>query len=169
MASIINLTLRGLQFLFSLLILALVGNMIADSTAGNSMVNYDMFVAVFSMLSLIYLIASTVKEAFIIHPMIALAVDVLNALFFFIGGVATAARLGVHSCGNEDYTRNNSVIRPTNSLGKRCHEAQAVTAFLWFGFAAYLASAIFSGLASRGTGGIGRGGIRRGGPSMSQA
>ena len=54
---------------------------------------------------------------------------------------------------------------------KRCQESQAVCAFLWFGFAAYLGSLVFGALGASGSnvnlrGGVG--GIRRGAPSMSQ-
>lgn len=76
--------------------------MIADAFNGNpSIINYDMFVAVFAMLSLIYLIAIAFKEDFMGHGAIPLALDLLNTLFFFCGAVAMAAKLGVHSCGNE--------------------------------------------------------------------
>ena len=33
--------------------------------------------------------------------MLLVAVDALNAFFFFVAGVALAAELGVESCGNE--------------------------------------------------------------------
>lgn len=95
------LLIPAFQFFWTLLIIALVGNMIANATGGNpSIVNYCMFVAVFSMLSLVYLVASTLNESFAIMSFGPLLVDGLNALFFFIGGVALAAYLGVHSCGN---------------------------------------------------------------------
>lgn len=75
--------------------------MIALAVAGNpSIVNYVMFVAVFSALSLLYLIPASFNESFIGHPGILLAIDVLNTLFFFVGAVALAAKLGVHSCSN---------------------------------------------------------------------
>ena len=81
--------------------MALVGNMIHEATGGNaSIVNYVMFVAVFSMLCLIYLIASTVSEGLALFPWLPLVVDTLNTLFFVIGGIALAADLKVHSCGN---------------------------------------------------------------------
>ncbi|KAI9753338.1 MAG: hypothetical protein M4579_005196 [Chaenotheca gracillima] len=165
-----NIVLRGFQFLWTLLILAIVGNMIASAFGGNpSIINYDMFVAVFSMLSLFYLIPTTFRDSFIVHPMIMVAVDALNALFFLIGGIAMAAILRVHSCSDSDYTKNNSITNGASDRGKRCREGQAVTAFLWFGFAAYLGSTILSALSSRGSGASLRGGgIRRGGPSMSQ-
>jgi Membrane-associating domain len=74
--------------------------MIATAFAGNpSIVNYDMFVAVFGMLTLLYLIPATIKEEFAFHKIVIL-LDLLNTLFFLIGGIATAAELGVHSCGN---------------------------------------------------------------------
>jgi hypothetical protein len=81
--------------------MALIGNMIATAFAGNpSIVNYDMFVAVFGMLSLFYLIPATFNESFAFHPMLMVGLDVVNALLFVIGGIAMAAYLGVHSCGN---------------------------------------------------------------------
>lgn len=82
--------------------MALVGNMIHDAFAGNpSIINYVMFVAVFSMLSLIYLIASTVNEDFAFFPWLPMVLDGLNTLFFLIGGIALAAYLRVRSCGNQ--------------------------------------------------------------------
>lgn len=65
-----------------------------------SVVNYAMFVAVFGMLSLLYLIAATFNEAFAINSLFVVIADALNTIFFLIGGIALAARLGVHSCGN---------------------------------------------------------------------
>jgi len=169
-SQVINLAMRGFQFFWTLLIMALVGNMIANAFSGNpSIVNYDMFVAIFSMLSLFYLIPATFKPDLSFHPMLMVGLDLLNTLFFLIGGIATAAELGVHSCSNNKYIHTNKVTNGAANAGKRCHEAQASTAFLWFGFAAYAASTVLSGLQSRGGGGINmRGGIRRGGPSMSQ-
>ncbi|TID17561.1 Lipoyl synthase [Venturia nashicola] len=158
----LNMAMRALQFLWTLLIMALIGNMIATAFAGNhSIVNYDMFVAVFSMLSLLYLIPATIKPNFAFHPMLMVGLDALNALFFLIGGIATAAYLGVHSCGNSDYTHSNKVTNGSHNTSKRCHEAQASTAFLWFGFVAFAASAVLSGLQGR-SGGSSRG------PAMSQ-
>jgi len=157
--------------------MALVGNMISEATNGNpSVVNYQMFVAVFSMLSLFYLIPATVVESIAIHPAIMVALDALNTLFFFAGGVALAASLGAHSCSSgvrvnairhchkrltstKNYTANNGVTNGTNpnNRAKRCREAQAVTAFLWFGFVAYAVSAVLSFFQLRGnTGKAGR-------------
>ena len=83
--------------------------MLVNAKAGNpSIINYDMFVAVFAFLSLIYLIAAALKDSFQIHAMFPLIVDVLNVLFWFCGAVATAAKLGVHSCDNNDVCRTVS-------------------------------------------------------------
>lgn len=93
--------LTDLQFLWTFLIMALVGNMIHDAYAGNpSIINYDMFVAVFAMLSLFFLIASAFMGLMSDTP-VPLALDVLNTLFFFCGAVAMAAELGAHSCNND--------------------------------------------------------------------
>lgn len=168
--------------------MALVGNMIADAKGGNpSVVNYTMFVSVFAMLTLFYLIAATISEGLGGHPMLMLAVDALNTLFFLIGGIALAGYLNVHSCNNtvcvpyvvipiganiiQVYTTSNGITNGSDNTEKRCREAQATCAFLWFGFAAFLGSLAFSAVSSRSGTAIGRGGvgsIRRGGPSMSQ-
>ncbi|KAL8761979.1 MAG: hypothetical protein Q9203_007668 [Teloschistes exilis] len=178
-----QLALRGVQFLMTLFVLALTGNIIHDAFAGNpSIINYVMFVAVFAMLSLIYLIAASVMDAFAI-PIAMLALDAINTLLFLVGGIALAAYLGVHSCGRavcpvsksegifykgygllilggnkQSYVISNKITNGSHNPSKRCREAQAVTAFLWFGFAAWLGSLVLSALSSRG----GTGGLRRG-------
>jgi hypothetical protein len=89
------------QAFCTLLVLALVGNMVHEAAHKNpSVVNYQIFAGAFSFLSLIYLIPSTFVERLQFRP-IVLLLDALNTLFFFAGGVALAARLGVHSCGNQ--------------------------------------------------------------------
>lgn len=81
--------------------MALVGNMIATAYSGNpSIVNYTLFVSVFAMLCLLYLIPATFMEGLQGHPAIPLALDALNAIFWFCAAVALAAYLGVHSCSN---------------------------------------------------------------------
>jgi hypothetical protein len=82
--------------------MALIGNVIASAFAGNpALINYDIFVATFSMLSLFYLIAAAWNESFIGHPIIPVVVDLLNAIFFFTAAIAMAAELGAHSCSND--------------------------------------------------------------------
>lgn len=88
--------------------MALVGNMIHDAFGGNpSIVNYCMFVAVLSMLSLFYLVLVDFKDGLTFHPRLPFGLEVLNAFTFLIGGIALAAYLGVHSCGNFVSTRKS--------------------------------------------------------------
>lgn len=164
MSNIINLAMRGLAFFWALLVMALTGNMIDQWNSGNNgVINYDLFVSIFGMLSLLYLIPASMKDSFVIHPVLPFAIDILNVIFWFCGGVGTAAYLGAHSCSNRGYLNNNYVCQGSS---KRCREAQASTAFLWFGFASFLVSTVMSGLGTRG-GANTRPGIRRG-PAMSQ-
>lgn len=81
--------------------MALIGNMIADAFAGNpATVNYAMFTAVFSMLSLIYLVPASYNLDWSGHPIIMIVLDALNTIFFLAAGIALAARLHVHDCSN---------------------------------------------------------------------
>lgn len=176
MSKIINLTLRGFQFFFTFLIMALIGNAIASRDSGNgtpSSINYVMFTAAFSMLTLLYLIPATFHEGIQGHAMIPTVLDGINVLFTFIAGVVLAAKLGpANSCSNYDYTRSVEVIAfTTNHQMKVCREDQASTVFLWFLFACYIGSLAFSAMGM--SGGVnmrrgGAGGIRRGPPAMSQ-
>ena len=82
--------------------MALVGNMIADSFAGNpSTVNYSMYVSAFSMLSLLYLVPASFNSDWALHPIIMVVVDALNCVFFFCAAIALAAKLTCHSCSNQ--------------------------------------------------------------------
>ncbi|KAJ4295190.1 hypothetical protein N0V90_007200 [Kalmusia sp. IMI 367209] len=140
--------------------MALVGNMIATAFKGNSaMVNYDMFVATFGLLSLLYLLPTTLLDSYS-FPMANVVLDTLNVLFWFCAAVATAAYLG-------HYTTTNHITNGSPDTEKRCREAQASTAFFWFGWAAWVASLAFSVMGGSASGVNMRGGIRRG-PAMSQ-
>jgi len=148
--------------------LALIGNVIAEAFSGNpSSVNYAIFVSVFSMLVVLFGIAGAFVESLAI-PVVLMAADALAALFSLIAGIVLAAKLHVHSCGNESYLRSNSLTNGSHNMGKRCHELQASTAFFWFMFAGFAGSVIFDFLGSRSSGVSSRGGMRKGGPSMSQ-
>ncbi|KAF2465530.1 uncharacterized protein BDR25DRAFT_239718 [Lindgomyces ingoldianus] len=161
----LNVGLRAWEFICALIIMALVGNMITTAFKGNSaMVNYDAFVSVFGMASLLYLLPTAFLDGFSV-PVVTIALDALNVLFWFCGAVATAAYLGVHSCSNSKYTHSNHITNGSPNTKKRCHEAQASTAFMWFGCAAFVASLVFSIMSNRGSVNM-RGGIRR--PAMSQ-
>ncbi|KAK4946628.1 hypothetical protein LTR10_014480 [Elasticomyces elasticus] len=163
----INLILRAVEFFFILVIMALIGNVIAMAFAGNpSLVNYDMFVAAFSMLSLFYLFLAAWSDSFTGHPIIPIVLDALNVLFLFCAAVATAAELGVHSCSNSGYTQHNKLTNGANDRKGRCHELQAACAFFWFAWAAWTVSFVLSLLGGAGGGVNMRMGRR--GPAMSQ-
>lgn len=89
------------QFFWTLLIMCLIGNMIAERVGGSpSVVNYAMFCAVIGFLSLFYLIPATFVESLRFHPFLMTGVDVLNTFFYFTCAVALSAELTTHSCGN---------------------------------------------------------------------
>lgn len=152
------LGLRGFQAFCAFIVLALTANQVAMGGTP-AIINYDLFVSIFALLSLIYLIATTLNESFIFHRAIILGLDVLNCLWLFCAAVATAAILGVHSCSNNDYLKGNKICMGSE---KRCRESQASTAFLFFGLFAWIASTAFTFLDSRGSVNM------RSNPSMSQ-
>ncbi|KAH7400025.1 putative Non-classical export protein 2 [Cadophora sp. MPI-SDFR-AT-0126] len=168
MVSIPQLGLRAVQFVFILLTLALVGNVIAEAFAGNSSkINYAIFVSVFDMIVILWGIGAVFKEGLAIGIVLPI-LDVIATLLTVIAGIVLAAGLGVHSCGNKSYLVSNALTNGSHHPSKRCHELQASTAFYWFAFVAFLGSA-FLGFTSGGSSFRGpRGGIRKGGPTMSQ-
>ncbi|RFU31875.1 hypothetical protein B7463_g4471, partial [Scytalidium lignicola] len=152
MVAVGPLVLRSIQFLWTLIIMALIGNVIADAFAGNpSAVNYAMFVAAFSMLVVLYGLAAVFIES-LAMPLVLLVLDSLAILFTFIAGVVLAAKLHVHSCSNRSYLIHNSLTNGSFNMESRCRELQASTAFFWFLFATYAASLFFDFVGSRGSG-----------------
>jgi len=151
MVAMVQTVLRALQFLWTLLITALIGNVIAEAFAGNAAtINYSIFVAVFSWLVLFYGLAASFMESLAI-PIVLLVLDGLAALFTLAAGIALAAGLDVHSCSNKSYVRSNHLTNGSGNPSKRCRELQASTAFFWFLFATYIASLVMSALGSRGS------------------
>jgi hypothetical protein len=150
--------------------MSLVGNMIAEAFAGNpSSINYTMFVAAFSMFTLFYLFPASWNSDWAIHPIFMIVLDALNCVFFFCAAIALAAKLECHSCTNQSYLVNNEITNGATNMTKRCREAQASTAFLWFGWAGYMASVIISAFMARSSTATmrGRSGSRRR-PNMAQ-
>ena len=150
-----SFVVRLLQGLWAVIIMGLVGSMIALSfwnqippKGGNAAeVNYCMFCATFTLVSLAVCIPLTVwvtEETETRNSFIILVFDALNLIFYFSGAVAMAAAMGVHSCKNENYTTNNRITNTTDNTAYRCREAQAVTAFLWISFLTYVFSTVVS-------------------------
>jgi len=163
----IRLGLYLLAFFWTLLITALIGNVIYDSIGGTpSSINYCMFVAIISWLVLLLGLVGSVLES--IPFLVLLVADGLAIFFTFVAAVLLSAKLGVHSCMNADYVNFNDVTTGSFNPTKRCQELQASTAFFWFLFATFCAALVLNFLGGRGSGFSSRGGMGRGGPSMSQ-
>lgn len=162
----LEMILRGLEFLWTLLITALIGNVIDDAFSGNaSSINYAMFVAVFSWIVLLFGLGAFFVNALNI-PIVLVALDALAALFTFIAAVVLSAKLGVHSCHNFGYTISNHLTNGGADVKERCQELQASTAFFWFLWVCYMGSVFFQFM-NRNSGGSSVGSSRRG-PVMTQ-
>ncbi|KAI9735691.1 MAG: hypothetical protein M1818_006299 [Claussenomyces sp. TS43310] len=159
--------LRGLQFIWVIIITALIGNVIADAYSGNpATINYSMFVAVFCWIVLIYGLAAGFVESLAI-PIVLMVMDGLAVIFTFIAAVILAAYLHVHSCGNEAYVTHNFLTNGSSNPKKRCQELQASCAFFWFLWATLIGSLVLSILGGRSIMSSSRGSARKG-PSMAQ-
>lgn len=163
---VLGMGLRAWQLICAIIVTAMAGNNIARATNGtHSIINYTLFVGVWWLFTLLYFLPTSFIDKFAI-PIVDMAFDGLSVLFGFCAAVALPAYLGAHSCSNRRYTLYNGVTNSSPQLEQNCRQAQTATAFLWFGWAAFVATLVFSAMA--GKGGAARGGIRRGGPSMSQ-
>ena len=97
--NLIKTGLYTLAFLWTLLITALLGNVIYDSYGGTpSQINYCMFVAVLSWIVLIIGFIGSFIESIPVRAL--LVADVLAIFFTFVAAVLLSAKLGVHSCDN---------------------------------------------------------------------
>jgi FtsH-binding integral membrane protein len=167
-SKVLSMGLRAWQLICAIIVTAMAGNNIARATNGtHSIVNYTLFVGVWWLFTLLYFLPTSFIEKFSI-PIVDMAMDGLSVLFGFCAAVALPAYLGAHSCSNRNYTIHNGVTNSSPALEQNCRQAQTATAFLWFGWAAFVASLVFSFLNGRGSGANLRGGVRRGGPSMAQ-
>jgi hypothetical protein len=158
-----QMMLRALQFLWVLLITALIGNVIALNIDGPmASINFTMFVAVLSWLAVIYgLVASFVESLAI--PIVMFALDGAAALFTFIAGIVLAAKLRAVNCSNP-HQGPGWIGNGAADVHKRCREIQASTAFMWFLWATFAATLALAFLNFRRMGGS----ARSHGPGMSQ-
>src|SRR5271167_3746485 len=104
--------LRALQLFFGIIVISMAAALVANQPSGGSpsQINYSVFVGVFSLLSWFYtVIASSLSPEGIGAPLIIIILDSLNLLFYFCGGIAMAAAMRVHSCGNIVYVMTNSI------------------------------------------------------------
>ncbi|OAA33040.1 MARVEL-like domain protein [Moelleriella libera RCEF 2490] len=166
---LINAILRTSALLWTLLITALIGNVIANNVAasGSAMaaVNFTMFVAVLSWLAALYGLAAAFVSSLSI-PVILLPLDVLAVLFTFIDAIVLAAKLRAPNCGsiNPSDFPSDWIAYGSYDTEKRCREIQASTAFMWFLWVTFSAALFLTFKETRG----GLGSLRTGRPNMSQ-
>ncbi|KAL1869192.1 hypothetical protein VTK73DRAFT_3328 [Phialemonium thermophilum] len=165
-----QILIRGLQFLWTLLITALIGNVIASNHNGHmAAVNFTMFVAVLSWISVIAGLAGALVDrvSSFIPPLIQLSLDGIAALFSLIDGIVLAALLGAANCGASHLERHHGsgwIGWGSSDPEKRCREIQASTAFVWFLWATVAASLAIALLGYRRMGGS----VGSSRPTMSQ-
>lgn len=100
MVSLSQVFLRAIQFVFTLIITALVGNALDNIFTGSpASINYAMFAAAFSWIVLLYGLVAAFIES-LAWPFVLIILDGLATLFTFVAAVVLAARLHVHSCTN---------------------------------------------------------------------
>ncbi|KAJ6440435.1 non-classical secretion pathway, nce2 component [Purpureocillium lavendulum] len=171
MSGILNAIFRSLALLWTLLITALIGNVIAStnhaSTSANATINFTMFVAALSWVVCLYGLAAAFFTA-LASAVILLPLDILGVLFTFIDAIVLAAKLRAPNCGNIPNANlpSNWVGFGSSNDEKRCREIQASTAFMWFLWACLSVCLFFTVKESRG--GLGGGFRRSGRPNMSQ-
>lgn len=166
--ALIPLILRAVQFLWILLITALIGNVIARNINGPmATVNFTMFTAAWSWITWIYGLAACFMASLAI-PIIMLPLEGLAVLLTFINAIVLSARLGAPNCSNirGSGPTDDWIGFGDRNVEHRCREIQASTAFMWFLWACFCASLFFVWRESRG---VGRGAsVRSSRPNMSQ-
>ncbi|RKU44396.1 hypothetical protein DL546_004902 [Coniochaeta pulveracea] len=158
-----QMLLRGLQFIWVLLITALIGNVIALNHSGHMVsINFAMFVAVLSWLAVIYGLVASIVEAVMI-PIVLFVLDGLATLFTFIAAIVLSAKLGAPNCSHP-HKSTAWIGWGASDTEKRCRELQASTAFMWFLWATFVATLVLALMSFRRVGGS----ARTSGPGMSQ-
>lgn len=147
MSGFLNAIVRGLALLWTLLITALIGNVIAseDHAAGSAKaaINFTMFVAALSWVVCLYGLASSFISA-LGRPIIMLPLDALGVLFTFISAIVLAAKLRAVNCSHPGNVPSDWIGYGAADTEKRCREIQASTAFMWFLFATLCGGLFFS-------------------------
>ncbi|KAL7948913.1 putative non-classical export protein Nce102 [Trichoderma barbatum] len=134
MSNLFKILLRIIALIWTLLITALIGNVIAANVNGDmKTVNFTMFVAALSWVALLYGLFAVFVQSLAL-PVALLLLDGLATLFTFICAIVLAAELRAPNCGNI-----SGAHLPSDWIGfgshhdeRRCREIQASTAFMWF-------------------------------------
>lgn len=139
--SIIDLSFRGVNFIFFVIILGLTGSLIHGQDHTNARVNFALFTAVFGLVTSSFYGALAQFIEFLAWPLITIVLEFLNFVFTFAAACALAVGLRVHSCTNQDYLDNNAIAQGSSD---RCRKGQAATAFLFFAFAVTIVTFAFA-------------------------
>jgi hypothetical protein len=169
MSGWINGGLRALALLWTLLITALIGNVMANNinaaSSATKAINFTMFVAAWSWVTCLVGLAAVIITALAI-PWILFPLDVLAVLFTFISAIVLSAKLKAVDCGNFGNQPSSWIAFGSNNDEKRCREIQASTVFMWFLWATFLGCLFFTIKQSSGL--LGGRSFGRSKPSMSQ-
>lgn len=162
--------LRGVLFVFLVIVLGLTASLIADRDRTNPQVNFALFASVFGLaFGFFYGIFAAFIE-FLAFPIVLVAIDFLDFVFTFAGATALAASIRAHSCGNQEFLDHNPI---TQGSGDRCRRTQAAISFLYFACFLSIAQIVISTLNMGASGAFTRGGRknttpRTGVPTMTQ-
>ncbi|KAM3498152.1 hypothetical protein MY10362_008517 [Beauveria mimosiformis] len=166
MSGYLNLILRGIALVFTIIITGLIGNVIAQddnaSTSARAAVNFTMFVTALSWVVCLYGIVATVISN-LGMPIVLLVLDVLGVLFTFISAIVLAARIGNTNCSKTSGRHANWIAYGSGNPEHRCRELQASDAFMWFLWATLCGALFFSFQEMRSPGTV-----RSSRPAMSQ-
>ncbi|KAH3671628.1 hypothetical protein OGAPHI_000333 [Ogataea philodendri] len=163
-----DISLRGLNFVFLVIVLGLTGSLAATSNHNNPQVNFAVFAAAFGLLTSTFYGVLAFFVSFLASPLFLAIWDFLNFVFTFAGATALAVAIRTHSCHNQSYLDGNTV---TQGSTDRCRKAQASVAFLYFSFFVFLFSLVISSLSILKNGFLGTGSsrpARTGVPTLSQ-
>ncbi|KAF5250755.1 hypothetical protein FANTH_4104 [Fusarium anthophilum] len=169
--NLIQMILRSVALLMTLLLTALIGNVMASNidAAGSATaaVNFIMFIAIVCwIVCIIGLLAFFVSA--LDKPLMQLPLDGIAVLFTFIGAIVLAAKLRVVNCGdiNPKALPGDWIAWGSASDEGRCRRLQASTVFIWFLFACMSGSLLLTIRTARNQFGSLRSAASR--PSMSQ-
>ncbi|PHH77515.1 hypothetical protein CDD83_4116 [Cordyceps sp. RAO-2017] len=173
MHSWVNLVVRLICLMWTLIITALIGNVVDQNINGASSamaaLDWVLFVCAWSWLACFYSIAATYVDA-LANPFITIPIDFFAWLFTIIAGVVLAAKLTGVNCGNWEHRNfgRGWIAFGSHNTEKRCREIQASTVMMWFLWVCFCVGFFLTCLQAKGAiGGFGRS-SRRSRPNMSQ-
>ncbi|KAK7413527.1 hypothetical protein QQX98_007605 [Neonectria punicea] len=147
--NLVKMILRCVALLITLLLTAMIGNVIATNIDGvgsaTAAINFIMFVTVVSWIVCIVGIGAFFASV-LANPMIQTPLDGAAVLFAFIGAIAVSAKLRMVDCGDIDDKKfpNDWIAWGSASDEKRCRELQASAVFTWFLLVCFSGSLFFT-------------------------